>query len=117
MMPTAEMAVAPLANQIKELASSDWTTSPQARYDLIAKAEKLIMAAREPGEELRLAGSVVCALVQVDCRNADRQAINASIRSAIALGAFNVVPADGTSISVGEVASKTGTEEKLLGKS
>ena len=63
-MPTEEMAVATLANQIQDLASGGWSKSPQARYDLIAKAEKLIMAAREPGEELRLAGSVVSVRAQ-----------------------------------------------------
>ncbi|KAH6609160.1 hypothetical protein Trco_002506 [Trichoderma cornu-damae] len=102
-MLTDAGAIIPLVEDIKSALTgfdNGVFASHVERAKLLAAAERLIIAAREPEEYLYF--------------TATQNAQNAAIRSAIGLDAFRLIPDDGTSVSVQELAKKTGADERLI---
>ncbi|KAH8126016.1 S-adenosyl-L-methionine-dependent methyltransferase [Trichoderma asperelloides] len=104
-MLTDAGAIAPLVEDIKSALSGfdDGAFASYAeRARLLAAAERLIIAAREPEEYLYF--------------TATQTAQNAAIRSAIGLNLFRLIPDDGTSVSVQQMAQETGADERLISR-
>lgn len=73
-----------------------------ARKKLISAAEKLIIAARTPGENLYL--------------TAAQPFLNGSISAAYSIGCFDCIPSDtNDDMSAGEISLKAGAEKALVG--
>ncbi|KFY14465.1 hypothetical protein V492_02593, partial [Pseudogymnoascus sp. VKM F-4246] len=88
-----------LAETAKHLRDTQ-TLSEKQRQELALTAEKVAIAAREPEENVYHIATQI--------------AQNAALRSAIAMGAFEAIPSDGTSISATTLAQELHVNKDLL---
>ncbi|KAF8247315.1 S-adenosyl-L-methionine-dependent methyltransferase [Wilcoxina mikolae CBS 423.85] len=98
--PTDPTAISDLVRQIstsaKPLIDTGNFASEEDRRNLIFAAEKLVAAAKSPGE------------------NIFSIATQAALRCAIGLGAFDIIPANGASITSSELSTLAGADRELV---
>ncbi|KAL9073552.1 MAG: hypothetical protein Q9157_004699 [Trypethelium eluteriae] len=102
-MPTEASAIAGLVDAINSAAVpslNNGTYKDEEREALALAAEKLAIAAREPAENVYYI--------------ATQTAQNAAIRSAIAMGVFDVMPTDGSSITADILAARLSVNRDFL---
>ncbi|KAL9082733.1 MAG: hypothetical protein Q9165_008801 [Trypethelium subeluteriae] len=102
-MPTEASAIAGLVAAINSAATpflKNGTYKDEERAALALAAEKLALAAREPAENVYYI--------------ATQTAQNAAIRSAIAMGIFDVMPTNGSSITAEILATRLGVNRDFL---
>ncbi|KFY46027.1 hypothetical protein V494_00650 [Pseudogymnoascus sp. VKM F-4513 (FW-928)] len=112
-----------LAETAKHLQDTQ-TLSEKQRQELALTAEKVAIAAREPEENVYHIATQVPSVptskppeknvFSPPCPSQIAQ--NAALRSAIAMGAFEAIPSDGTSISANTLAKELHVNKDLLGK-
>ncbi|KAF2123485.1 S-adenosyl-L-methionine-dependent methyltransferase [Dothidotthia symphoricarpi CBS 119687] len=120
--PEEILALVKLINQsLCSLTSGDTFASNISRCELVSAAERLVLAARSPEENLfAIAQQVITPYTFKRHRNGMvltwhvQPAQNAALRCAIALGIPSLLPLDGSPLSTDELGLSTGAEKNLL---
>ncbi|KAK9784077.1 putative O-methyltransferase [Seiridium cardinale] len=104
-MPTDTTSIIALSKTIIDLAQkfdNSATPSKEVQQALVLASEQLAIAAREPDDNVyNISGQI---------------SQTAAIRSAIALNAFELMPEDGSTIAVEDIASKMDADPELIGR-